>query len=222
MKSIVGTIDRVAFSFGPFTVYWYGIIIGAAMLLAITLASKEGKKRGLGEEDITDMAMWAIPLGLIDILAPYVLLAQSIGRWGNFINQEAHGEAVTRTFLENLYLPKFIIDQMQINGTYYHPTFLYESLWSLLGFAIIIMLRNRKNLLRRGEVALSYVIWYSVGRFFIEGMRTDSLWMGDFLRVSQGLSLLLFVGAIAIWIYRRRDYPPKAYYLKGWKLKEEH
>ncbi|MBK4821146.1 prolipoprotein diacylglyceryl transferase [Enterococcus faecium] len=250
------------------------------MLLAITLASKEGKKRGLGEEDITDMAMWAIPLGLIgariyyvlfqweyyikkpleiiaiwqggiaiyggliagglavywftkkkgipffslmlDILAPYVLLAQSIGRWGNFINQEAHGEAVTRTFLENLYLPKFIIDQMQINGTYYHPTFLYESLWSLLGFAIIIMLRNRKNLLRRGEVALSYVIWYSVGRFFIEGMRTDSLWMGDFLRVSQGLSLLLFVGAIAIWIYRRRDYPPKAYYLKGWKLKEEH
>lgn len=279
MKSIVGTIDRVAFSFGPFTVYWYGIIIGAAMLLAITLASKEGKKRGLGEEDITDMAMWAIPLGLIgariyyvlfqweyyikkpleiiaiwqggiaiyggliagglavywftkkkgipfslmlDILAPYVLLAQSIGRWGNFINQEAYGEAVTRTFLENLYLPKFIIDQMQINGTYYHPTFLYESLWSLLGFAIIIMLRNRKNLLRRGEVALSYVIWYSVGRFFIEGMRTDSLWMGDFLRVSQGLSLLLFVGAIAIWIYRRRDYPPKAYYLKGWKLKEEH
>lgn len=279
MKSIVGTIDRVAFSFGPFTVYWYGIIIGAAMLLAITLASKEGKKRGLGEEDIIDMAMWAIPLGLIgariyyvlfqweyyikkpleiiaiwqggiaiyggliagglvvywftkkkgipfslmlDILAPYVLLAQSIGRWGNFINQEAHGEAVTRTFLENLYLPKFIIDQMQINGTYYHPTFLYESLWSLLGFAIIIMLRNRKNLLRRGEVALSYVIWYSVGRFFIEGMRTDSLWMGDFLRVSQGLSLLLFVGAIAIWIYRRRDYPPKSYYLKGWKLKEEH
>lgn len=279
MKSIVGTIDRVAFSFGPFTVYWYGIIIGAAMLLAITLASKEGKKRGLGEENITDMAMWAIPLGLIgariyyvlfqweyyikkpleiiaiwqggiaiyggliagglavywftkkkgtpfslmlDILAPYVLLAQSIGRWGNFINQEAHGEAVTRTFLENLYLPKFIIDQMQINGTYYHPTFLYESLWSLLGFAIIIMLRNRKNLLRRGEVALSYVIWYSVGRFFIEGMRTDSLWMGDFLRVSQGLSLLLFVGAIAIWIYRRRDYPPKSYYLKGWKLKEEH
>lgn len=159
---------------------------------------------------------------MLDILAPYVLLAQSIGRWGNFINQEAHGEAVTRTFLENLYLPKFIIDQMQINGAYYHPTFLYESLWSLLGFAIIIMLRNRKNLLRRGEVALSYVIWYSVGRFFIEGMRTDSLWMGDFLRVSQGLSLLLFVGAIAIWIYRRRDYPPKAYYLKGWKLKEEH
>ena len=78
MKSIVGTIDRVAFSFGPFTVYWYGIIIGAAMLLAITLASKEGKKRGLGEEDITDMAMWAIPLGLIGARIYYVFFNGSI------------------------------------------------------------------------------------------------------------------------------------------------
>lgn len=278
MKIIVGTINRVAFSLGPFTVYWYGLIIVGAMMLAITLASKEAKKRGLGEETVSDMAMWAIPIGLIgariyyvlfewqyyiknpleiiaiwqggiaiyggliaggiavywytnrkripfslmlDILAPYVLLAQSIGRWGNFVNQEAHGEAVTRAFLESLYLPKLIIDQMQINDTYYHPTFLYESLWSLLGFVIIILVRNRKDLLRRGEVALSYVIWYSVGRFFIEGMRTDSLWIGNFLRVSQGLSLLLFLGAIVIWMYRRRDYPPKACYLKGLNLKEE-
>lgn len=272
---LIGTIDRVAFSFGPFTVYWYGVIIGVAMLLAIFLATREGKKRGLGEDTITDMTMWAIPLGLVgarlyyvlfewqyyvqnpieiiaiwkggiaiyggliaggltvywyckkrgipfalmlDVLAPYVLLAQSIGRWGNFVNQEAHGGEVTRGFLENLYLPKFIIDQMQTNGVYTHPTFLYESLWSLLGFIIIITLRNRKGLLRQGEVALSYLIWYPVGRFFIEGMRTDSLWIGDFLRVSQGLSLLLFVGAIGIWIYRRRDYPKKPYYLEGLKL----
>lgn len=104
---------------------------------------------------------------------------------------------------------------------YYHPTFLYESLWSLLGFGLIIFIRNRKGLLRQGEVALSYVIWYSVGRFFIEGMRTDSLWIGDLLRVSQGLSLLLFIGAIGIWIYRRRDYPAKSYYLEGWRLKKE-
>lgn len=272
------TIDRVAFSFGPFTVYWYGIIIGVAMLLAISLASKEGKKRGFEEDTLIDMALWAIPIGLIgariyyvlfewdyyiqnpleiiaiwnggiaiyggliaggltvywyakkkeipvalmlDVLAPYVLLAQAIGRWGNFINQEAHGGEVTRTFLENLYLPDFIINQMQINGVYYHPTFLYESLWSLLGFGLIIFIRNRKGLLRQGEVALSYVIWYSVGRFFIEGMRTDSLWIGDLLRVSQGLSLLLFIGAIGIWIYRRRDYPAKSYYLEGWRLKKE-
>ena len=270
--TFMGTISRVALSFGPFTVYWYGVIIGAAMLLGINLASREGKKRGLEEDAIIDMMIWAIPTGLVgariyyllfewqyyiqnpadiiaiwkggiaiyggliaggltiywytknkgipfalmlDVLAPYVLLAQSIGRWGNFINQEAHGGEVSRAFLENLSLPKFIIDQMQINGSYYHPTFLYESLWSLLGFIIIITIRNRKGLLRQGEVALSYVIWYSAGRFFIEGMRTDSLWIGDFLRVSQGLSLLLFVGAIALWIYRRRDYPSKTYYLEG-------
>lgn len=86
---------------------------------------------------------------------------------------------------------------------------------------MIIALRNCKDLLWQGKVALSYVIWYSVGRFFIEGMRTDSLWIGDLLRVSQGLSLILFIGAIGIWIYRRRDYPIKSYYLEGWRLKKK-
>lgn len=149
---------------------------------------------------------------VLDILAPNVLLAQSIGRWGNFMNQEAHGGPVTRQFLENLYLPEFIIEQMNINGTYYHPTFLYESLWSLLGFVLIVTIRNRKRLLRQGEVALSYVLWYSVGRFFIEGMRTDSLWIGEWIRVSQALSLPLFIGAIVVWFIRRQDYPPISYY----------
>lgn len=139
---------------------------------------------------------------LLDILAPSVLLAQSIGRWGNFINQEAHGGAVSRQFLETLYLQEFIIEQMNINGTYYHPTFLYESLWSLLGFILLIILRNQKSLLRRGEVALSYVIWYAFGRFFIEGMRTDSLWIGDIMRVSQMLSLVLFISAIILLVYQ--------------------
>ncbi len=89
-------------------------------------------------------------------------------------------------------------EQMNINGTYYHPTFLYESLWSLLGFVLIVTIRNRKQLLRQGEVALSYVLWYSVGRFFIEGMRTDSLWIGEWIGVSQALSLALFIGAIVV------------------------
>lgn len=89
-------------------------------------------------------------------------------------------------------------EQMNINGTYYHPTFLYESLWSLLGFVLIVTIRNRKQLLRQEEVALSYVLWYSVGRFFIEGMRRDSLWIGEWIRVSQALSLALFIGAIVV------------------------
>ena len=108
---------------------------------------------------------------------------------------------------------------MNINGTYYHPTFLYESLWSLVGFALLLLLRNKNQFLRQGEVALSYVIWYSAGRFFIEGMRTDSLWIGDFLRVSQGLSIVLFVAALGVLTYRRYyTYPPVPYYKDEPKL----
>jgi len=138
---------------------------------------------------------------LADIAAPSIILGQAIGRWGNFMNQEAHGGPVTREFLENLHLPEFIINQMYINGQYYHPTFLYESLWNLVGFAILLMLR--KINLRRGELFLSYLIWYSIGRFFIEGMRTDSLMLTDTLRMAQVISIALIVGAIAIWILRR-------------------
>lgn len=149
----------------------------------------------------------------LDVLAPGVLIAQSMGRWGNFINQEAHGAAVTREFLEGLFLPEFIINQMNIKGTYYHPTFLYESLWSLVGFAIILYLRRKPNLLREGEVFFSYVIWYAFGRFFIEGMRTDSLYLFANIRVSQLLSIVLIAGAIAAWAYRRyNNYPKDPYY----------
>ncbi|MGY3815524.1 prolipoprotein diacylglyceryl transferase [Globicatella sulfidifaciens] len=276
MNVLFSVIDPVAISFGTIEIYWYGIIIALAMLLGISLATKEAQKMGLEEDTMTDMALWAIPIGfigarlyyvlfkweyylqnpneiiaiwnggiaiyggliagglavywfarrkkmpltlLLDIVAPSVLLAQSIGRWGNFINQEAHGGPVTRQFLENLYLPEFIINQMNINGTYYHPTFLYESLWSLVGFALLLLLRNKNQFLRQGEVALSYVIWYSAGRFFIEGMRTDSLWIGDFLRVSQGLSLVLFVAALGVLMYRRYyTYPLVPYYKDEPKL----
>ena len=145
----------------------------------------------------------------LDVLAPGVLIAQSLGRWGNFINQEAHGAEVTREFLEKLFLPEFIINQMNIKGTYYHPTFLYESLWSLIGFALILYLRRRPNLLREGEVFFSYIIWYAFGRFFIEGMRTDSLYLFANIRVSQLLSIILIAGAIAAWAYRRYNHYPK-------------
>ena len=124
---------------------------------------------------------------LADIAAPSLLLGQAIGRWGNFMNQEAHGGEVTRAFLENLHLPQFIINQMYINGVYYHPTFLYESLWNLFGVVILLLLR-RVNL-RRGEIFLSYLIWYSIGRFFIEGLRTDSLMLTETLRMAQVISI---------------------------------
>ena len=143
---------------------------------------------------------------LADIAAPSILLGQAIGRWGNFMNQEAHGGEVSRQFLENLFLPDWIINQMYIEGpigefAYYHPTFLYESLWNFAGVALLLVLR--KVNLKRGELFLTYVIWYSVGRFFIEGMRTDSLMFVGDLRTAQVLSILLIVGSVVTLIIRR-------------------
>ncbi|MCD7035890.1 prolipoprotein diacylglyceryl transferase [Metabacillus sp. GX 13764] len=148
---------------------------------------------------------------LADIAAPSILIGQAIGRWGNFMNQEAHGGPVSRAFLENLHLPQFIINQMYIDGTYYHPTFLYESLWSLAGIILLLFLR-RVNL-RRGEMFLTYLIWYSVGRFFIEGMRTDSLMLTSTLRIAQVISLVLIAAAIILIIVRRAAGMAKEHYL---------
>ena len=98
-----------------------------------------------------------------DIIVPGLILAQSIGRWGNFFNGEAHGEEVSLEFLQKIHLPSFIIEGMHIDGTYYHPTFLYESIWCLLGFIILIIIRKltkRKD----GIMTCSYFIWYGIGR----------------------------------------------------------
>lgn len=142
---------------------------------------------------------------LADIAAPGLILGQAIGRWGNFMNQEAHGgplsEATYNSFHQ--YLPDFIMNNMCINGVMYHPTFLYESLWNLLVLTLLLVLR-RKNPLR-GEVFLTYIMAYSVGRFFIEGLRTDSLYtFFGYFRTAQALSILLILGAIGIMIYRRK------------------
>lgn len=127
-------------------------------------------------------------IDFIDIAAPGVMLAQSLGRWGNFFNQEAFGKPIAHLN----YLPSFIKNQMYIDGAYRTPTFLYESLWNLLGFFIIISIRHKSGLLKKGEPSLFYLIWYGCGRFWIEGMRTDSLMLGP-LRVSQCLSFILVV-----------------------------
>lgn len=147
---------------------------------------------------------------VVDIAAPALMIAQAIGRWGNFINQEAHGFAVERTFLEKLMLPEWLIEHMKIQGTYYHPTFLYESVWNLLGVILLVILRNQKGLLKQGEVALGYLLWYGLGRIVIEGMRTDSLYLGP-LRVSQWLAGIFIIISIGLIIYRRRDIEIESY-----------
>ncbi|MBT2290477.1 prolipoprotein diacylglyceryl transferase [Paenibacillus albidus] len=179
---------------------------------------------------------------VVDICAPGLLAGQMIGRWGNFVNQEAYGGVVEESFLrDKLHLPDFIVNQMYIQDAFHHPTFLYESLWSLLGIALLMVLRRQK-FVRAGEIFLSYLIWYSIGRFFIEALRTDSLafngssglvsfinglwspmtWFGfeqgyldpnyGDIRISQLLSLLLIVAAIALIIIRRVTGQPKAHY----------
>ncbi|MFT4414209.1 prolipoprotein diacylglyceryl transferase [Fredinandcohnia humi] len=163
----------------------HGVLVGAILTMLVFVK-------------VRNISFWK----LADILAPSLILSQAIGRWGNFINQEAHGGPVTREFLENLYLPQFIINQMYIGGKYFHPTFLYESLWNFVGF-ILLMLLRRLNL-RRGELFLTYIIYYSFGRFFIEGMRTDSLMLTEYLRMAQVISVVLILTAILIIWYRRK------------------
>lgn len=213
---------------GEIVAVWHGgIAIHGALIGAITAGYFYTRKKG-------------IPfLQMVDIVAPSILIGQAIGRWGNFMNQEAHGGEVARSFLEGLHLPDWLIDQMYINGAYYHPTFLYESLWNLIGVGLLIALRRWNP--RRGEVFFSYLIWYSLGRFFIEGLRTDSLafegpvWLEALLntlwlpmtmlfepgamaygniRTAQFISLLLIVLSVTILIVRRTAGQAKPKYLE--------
>lgn len=149
---------------------------------------------------------------LADIAAPSILVGQMLGRWGNFMNQEAYGGEVTRSYLEKLHLPDWIINQMYINGAYHHPTFLYESCWSFLGIILLVSLR-RANL-RRGELFLTYLIWYSIGRYFIEGMRTDSLMLTSTIRMAQFISIVIIIVSIIILVYRRMKGLSKERYLE--------
>ncbi|MGL4571040.1 MAG: prolipoprotein diacylglyceryl transferase [Clostridium sp.] len=137
-------------------------------------------------------------LAYADLVAPSIILAQAMGRWGNFMNSEAHGGVVSYDFISKF--PKFIVDGMHINGRYYHPTFLYESIWDLLVCIILVAILYKVKKGYEGIVISSYMILYSLGRFFIEGLRTDSLmFMG--LRVAQLISLGLIILGVLFIIY---------------------
>lgn len=142
---------------------------------------------------------------ILDIIAPAVIIAQSFGRWGNFFNQEAHGEITTYQNLKNMHIPEFIINGMHIEGKYYYPTFFFESIWCLIGFIILMIARKNKNL-RKGFQIGFYFIWYGIGRFFIEALRTDSL-MFFGLKIAQIVSLIgIIIGIIIIVTNRNKKY----------------
>ena len=154
----------------------YGSLIGGA--LAIVLVSRVKKYST------------AKLLKMCDMVAPGVMLGQIIGRWGNFINGEAHGVETAENFFLRMGLMGAADCKYPNKMTYYHPTFLYESLWNLVGFVLINLLYKKKKF--DGQVLLMYLAWYGLGRMFIEGLRTDSLYVGVF-RISQVVGFLCFV-----------------------------
>ncbi len=132
---------------------------------------------------------------VLDIVLLGFLIGQSIGRWGNFMNREAFG-APTESFLR-----MGLFNTLTGQWEYYHPTFLYESLWNALGFCILHFLSKRRRY--DGQIALGYAAWYGLGRCMIEGLRMDSLYLGP-IRVSQWLAGLTCIAAVLALLYFRR------------------
>ena len=163
----------------------YGAVIGA--VLGVIIHCKLIKKISV--------------LSVLDIVSLGFLIGQFIGRWGNFINREAHG-GVTDNFLR-----MGLLNPSTGTGQYYHPTFLYESVWNFVGFILLhFQSKHRKY---DGQTALMYVAWYGAGRALIEGLRTDSLWWGNF-RVSQVLAAAsCAVALIVLLILSRKEHKPE-------------
>ncbi len=240
--------DPIAFTIGSLEIRWYGILIAFGMLLAVLISSKRSRRHGVTEDDVLDIVLWMIPIGVIgarlyyvlfnldyydtlgealnirngglaihgglifgiitviivcrhkhigffnmlDLFMPTVALAQSIGRWGNFFNGEAHGGPTD--------LPWGII----VDGVKVHPTFLYESIWCLLLF-IFLSWWDKSKRKSNGEVFALYCILYSIERFFVEALRTDSLMIGPF-KQAQVLSICAIIFGICLFIYARKHF----------------
>ena len=252
------TASSIAFWLGEKPIYWYGIILGLGVLAGLWLCSHQAKNYGLKEDNVLDMVLWGVPLGILGARTYYVIfyqdlfrnesgaldwsrvvaiwdgglaiygtviacvilalvycrvkklkfgavadlcvmglmLGQIIGRWGNFMNREAFGAETDLPWRMRLWISEaYSIDV--------HPTFLYESLWNLVGLLLILFVISKGRRFD-GENTCFYFLWYGIGRTWVEGLRTDSLYlfdwklMGQPIRVSQALSVLLAVTAAAV------------------------
>lgn len=261
----------VAFTVFGKEIYWYGVIIACGFVLAALYMMKRAKTFGLTDDDVLDMLLWAVPIGvvcarayycifywelfrdnpisvlyiwqgglaiyggvigggltllvvarvkkmpaavLLDVAALGVIIGQFCGRWGNFMNREAFG-AVTDSFL------KMGLENAAGEVVYYHPTFLYESVWNLAGFIALHFYVRRRRF--DGELFLLYMAWYGLGRAWIEGLRTDSLYLfSTGIRVSQLLAAVFFVVAagLLVWMYVRRKPTPDGLYVNHKKEAE--
>lgn len=154
----------------------YGGVLGAAIGVVVFAKYKKIK----------------VP-ALLDLVALGFLIGQTAGRWGNFFNREAFGAPTDSFFRMGLF------NRLTQEFEYYHPTFLYESLWNLIGFVLLHFLSKRRKY--DGQIALGYAAWYGLGRAFIEGLRMDSLYLGSF-RVSQLLAAVSCFAAVAVLLWQ--------------------
>ena len=173
----------------------YGGVLGAALGIVVFCLIKR------------------IKLGaVLDLVALGFLIGQSVGRWGNFFNREAFG-AETESFLR-----MGLFNTLSQSYEYYHPTFLYESVWNLMGFVLLHFLSKKRRY--DGQIALGYVVWYGLGRTFIEGLRMDSLMLGSF-RISQLLAAVsCFAAATALVLLAFKKHDPARLYVNVIAAKE--
>ncbi len=195
--SYTSFMDIIAIWQGGLAIYG-GVIAGVLTILALSYFKQKN------------------PLKFCDMVAPGVMIAQAIGRWGNFMNGEAYGSILRYEFLGKVFeTSRFksmeikwimtVAETAEEYPTYAHPTFLYESLWNLIGFLLIN--HRYKNKKFDGQIVLSYIIWYGFGRMFIEGFRTDSLYLGN-VRISQLVALgCVIFGVIFYHLLRKRARP---------------
>ena len=265
------SISRVAVFIGPFTIYWYGIIVVTGIALGVFYATWRAGQFGVDKERLNDVFLYAIVAGMLGARAYYVafswdyyklhpeeiiqiwkggiafyggilaailcgyllcrrwklpvvraldaslgglLLGQSIGRWGNFVNVEAFGGyfegpwRMVSPIIDNYFhtrpnlLPGFTSEQvLQMRDIPVHPTFFYESAWTMLGFLFIVWYTRRRSF--NGELTLMYFFINGLGRAVIEGLRNDSLTAGS-IRVSQILAACMVVLSAVLWLMARK------------------
>ena len=173
----------------------YGGVIGAVLGMAVFARIKKVKLTAV-----------------LDLVLMAFLIGQFIGRWGNFMNREAFGAATDSYFRMGLY------NTVTNAWEYYHPTFLYESVWNMVGFGLLHFLSRKRQY--DGQIALGYAAWYGLGRCFIEGLRVDSLWWGPF-RVSQVLAGITCIAAVALLAYQSfRPHDPENLFVNQVKAME--
>lgn len=139
---------------------------------------------------------------LTDIILPGVIIAQGIGRWGNFFNQEAYGMMVSKGLLEKLLIPKFIIEGMHINGNYYLPTFYIESIFCIIGFILIMIISKKTK--KIGIPTSFYLIWYGILRFIIEIFRTDSLMLFN-IKIACLISIISIILGVILLFRKEKE-----------------